>query len=653
VLPDLLASLDLPRFGRVTDYVGAWAIEPRAGQALLDLVGRTDLGRHVAESVAPTRSAAAGASLAKSGQQTIGVVMLTGTLQKATSSMSAGTSTVEARRELRKAAADPDIDAILLAIDSPGGTVAGTADLAADVRAANAKKPVWAFVDDLGASAAYWVASQADRIFANDKTALVGSIGTLSVVYDLSAAAEKEGIKTLVFGTGPLKGTGAPGAPVTEDQQAYIRGIVEDAQLSFDAAVRKGRGLTDKQLADVKSGGVFGATEALSLKLIDGIQSFDATVAGLAAEARKRDRMTSTRAAGPGPQRSAAMTETETLPAAGAPAKPATYSADVDAQIAAVLRAQREALAAEAERVAAVQQHCTKHPDIAAKAIREGWTSEKAELAAMRADLAVSPVRTGGPNFVFGKEKLAAGVGLDAVLEAGLSRSMGVRDVEKRYKPEVLEAADAHYRGLGLQQVIMLAAAANGYAAGPGERITTATSARSSDTPSRSGSGRRPPPSACPASSATSPTRNSWPGTWRRTRPGGRSRREVRLELPAGHVVPDARQHGVRGGRPGREDQARVGQRGELHPAGEDLRQDVRPHPAGHHQRRPRGVPRPPQPPRPRAREEVQQRVLDRKFLSDHATFWTAARTNYISGATTNLGLDGVGLGLGVKAFRR
>jgi signal peptide peptidase SppA len=193
-----------------------------------------------------------------------------------------GTSSVQVRQNVRQAAADPNVSGILLAIDSPGGTVAGTADLAADVRAARRQKPVWAQIQDLGASAAYWVASQADQVFANDRTALVGSVGTLMTVYDMSALAEKAGVKALVFATGPLKGTGAMGAPVTDGQQAYLQQIVDDSQASFDAAVRAGRGMSAKELAAVRTGAVFTAPQALDLKLLDGIRSLDRTLEALA-----------------------------------------------------------------------------------------------------------------------------------------------------------------------------------------------------------------------------------------------------------------------------------------------------------------------------------------------------------------------------------
>jgi signal peptide peptidase SppA len=216
------------------------------------------------------------------GGKTTAVIRIGGTLMKSASSLG-GTSTVQLRRDVRNAATDPNVSAILLAIDSPGGAVAGTADLAADVKAATRKKPVWAHVDDLGASAAYWIASQANAIYANSPTALIGSIGTVMTIYDQSQAAEQAGVKTLVFRTGPLKGAGTPGEPITEDQTGHFQKLVNEVQTHFDHAVRSGRGMSAAQLAAVRSGGVFPADEAKSLGLIDGVRSLDSTLAALSA----------------------------------------------------------------------------------------------------------------------------------------------------------------------------------------------------------------------------------------------------------------------------------------------------------------------------------------------------------------------------------
>lgn len=380
-------TLDVPDFARLADYSGVWAIESQAGAALLAKARMMNLRLHVEETAAPKRKSEAGS--VPVGKQEIGVVMLAGPLMKAVGSMQAGTSTVQARRDIRKLAADPKIDAILLMIDSPGGTVAGTASLAADIKAAAKSKPVWAYADDLCASAAYWLASQADQIFANDRTAMVGSIGTLCVLQDVSKAAEAAGVRTIVIGTGSLKGAGAPGAEITEEQEAYFRGLVEDAQVSFDAAISKGRGLTAKQLSDAKTGGVFGASEALERGLIDGIKSFDAVITDLAAEARKRNRESNqTRVQSP-VTRSSKMDETLITPAVetGAVAT-ATSNAIVQQVIISPAAEMRAEAAAESRRIAAIKKHCGANHDLVARAIEGNWTAEKTELESMKADLA-------------------------------------------------------------------------------------------------------------------------------------------------------------------------------------------------------------------------------------------------------------------------
>jgi signal peptide peptidase SppA len=276
----MFERLLVPAFARLSDYFGPWAYEPERFLAQWELIRSTDMARHMATS-SPSRNSNI-EMISGRGGKSVAVIKILGTLMKSQSSFG-GTSTVQLRRDIRQAAADPNVSGILLAIDSPGGTVAGTADLAADVRAARKQKPVWAHIDDLGASAAYWVASQTDAIYANSPTALVGSIGTLMTVYDVSVAAEREGVKALVFATGPLKGAGAPGSVVTDEQRAYFQGLVDDAQTAFDSAVRGGRGMNATQLTAVRTGAVFPASKAVDLKLIDGIRSLEKTVEALAA----------------------------------------------------------------------------------------------------------------------------------------------------------------------------------------------------------------------------------------------------------------------------------------------------------------------------------------------------------------------------------
>ena len=202
-----------------------------------------------------------------------------------------GTNTVRARQAIRKAVDDGDVKSILLHVDSPGGTVAGTADLAREVRDANAKKPVYAHIDDLGASAAYWAASQARSITAN-QTAEIGSIGVLAIVNDLSGAAEMEGIKVHVISTGDYKGAFAPGTEVTDDQLKYLQGVVNDVFAFFRADVMSGRGMAREAFDRVADGRTWIASKAKGLGLIDAVQSMDRTLEQIAAGRRPARRQT-------------------------------------------------------------------------------------------------------------------------------------------------------------------------------------------------------------------------------------------------------------------------------------------------------------------------------------------------------------------------
>jgi len=204
----------------------------------------------------------------------IAVLSLIGPLMKGQSKFG-GTSSVGARIQLRKALADDDVRAILLAIDSPGGHVAGTKDLADEIAAA--QKPEFAQIDDLAASAALWIASQADQVFAN-ATALVGSIGTYMVVYDSSEAFEREGVKVHVISTGDLKGAMVEGSKITKAQLAAEQELVNDINDFFVNAMADGRDLSREAIEDIADGRVWIAAKAQKLGLIDGIQTFPQTL---------------------------------------------------------------------------------------------------------------------------------------------------------------------------------------------------------------------------------------------------------------------------------------------------------------------------------------------------------------------------------------
>lgn len=158
------------------------------------------------------------------------------------------TSSEDIGAAIREAGERDDIKAVFLNIDSPGGTVAGTPELAAAVKSLNDHKPVYAFSSGLMCSAAYWVASQARAIYATP-SAQIGSIGVVQAVIDNSAALDKAGIKVEVFSVGKFKAMGAPGTPLTDDQRELISSNLAEIARDFHAAVlAKGRAIPAEAL---------------------------------------------------------------------------------------------------------------------------------------------------------------------------------------------------------------------------------------------------------------------------------------------------------------------------------------------------------------------------------------------------------------------
>lgn len=189
---------------------------------------------------------------------------------------------------LRELATDPRVRQVVLRIDSPGGAVDGTQALAAAVAALSV--PVTAQVRGCCASAAYWVAAQADRIEASAETDLIGSLGVFSALIDTSAAAAALGVTVHLIASGPLKGQGyVDGAPIAPEAIAEARHRIAATAAVFFAAVAAGRPALAGRLAELGTGATWIASEALGLGLIDHIHI---TTAGQApAQPRKEPPM--------------------------------------------------------------------------------------------------------------------------------------------------------------------------------------------------------------------------------------------------------------------------------------------------------------------------------------------------------------------------
>lgn len=170
----------------------------------------------------------------------------------------------ETAAALMQATENPAVRTILLDIDSPGGTVNGTPELAQVVRTVAKNKHVYAFTAGQCCSAAYWVASQADVIYAAP-SATVGSIGVILPVVDSSALYDRCGLKMEVFSAGKYKSAGMDGTSLTEEQRDRLTQQINATWESFKQAVTRRRAIDE---ADMEGQSFYG-TEAREKKLVD------------------------------------------------------------------------------------------------------------------------------------------------------------------------------------------------------------------------------------------------------------------------------------------------------------------------------------------------------------------------------------------------
>lgn len=175
------------------------------------------------------------------------------------------------RAALAQAVANPDVGAIVLDVDSPGGTVAGTPETAQAIKDAAAAKPLVAMVDSLCASAAYWSVSGARAIWAQPSAEL-GSIGVMATHLDHSGMLDKEGVKPTIIRSksATYKAEGNPLEPLSEDAIAYLQSRADEQEDAFVAAIAAGRKTpADTVRETYGKGRVMSAQNALAAGMID------------------------------------------------------------------------------------------------------------------------------------------------------------------------------------------------------------------------------------------------------------------------------------------------------------------------------------------------------------------------------------------------
>lgn len=252
--------------GNAAAWNTLWAME---AQSLRNLVGSS----HRAAESQPDKPAAKPYTVSGS-TAIIPIVGIIGKYPSILDALFGGVSTIALQSQIDAAINDDEVDNIVLYIDSPGGTVSGTTDLAEYIAAAKETKPITAYVSDHCFSAAYWIASQCTRIIANEG-AFIGSIGVYSIIVDNSKAAADAGITVHLVSSGDYKGLEEEGLPIDGKAIEETQRQVNSAAMLFQNSVATGRKLPNNTVKQLADGRIHIASDAMKLKLIDAIGSID------------------------------------------------------------------------------------------------------------------------------------------------------------------------------------------------------------------------------------------------------------------------------------------------------------------------------------------------------------------------------------------
>lgn len=258
-----------------------WAIHPDKLRVIESVLARKIAGEEVSD-----QEIEAAVSKKKQGKQrrdgSVAVIPIHGTItQRADwlTEWSGGASTEQIGQMIDEAAADPAIQAIILNVDSSGGSVYGVEELAVKIHSTSKQKKVVAAVDSVAASAAYWLASQASELVVTPNGE-VGSIGVYILHVDRSEAMAKYGHKPTYVKAGERKTAGHPYGPLDEIGRAELQAGVDDYYDKFVRAVARGRNATLSAVRDgYGRGGMVRAEQAVKEGMADRVATFESVLA--------------------------------------------------------------------------------------------------------------------------------------------------------------------------------------------------------------------------------------------------------------------------------------------------------------------------------------------------------------------------------------
>lgn len=200
------------------------------------------------------------------------------------SSSGVGTSVELLSKWFDDAMRNPDVQAVVFDVDSPGGSVEGLEELSAQIFKARGVKPTIAVANGMAASAAYYIASSAET-FAVAPSGMVGSIGTLMSHIDISKHDEMQGVKETLIFAGKFKVEGSPLEPLGDEARAEFQRVVDRYYGQFVGDVARNRGVSAQAVLDgYGQGRMLMADEALAAGMVDRVATLDDILVGLGAK---------------------------------------------------------------------------------------------------------------------------------------------------------------------------------------------------------------------------------------------------------------------------------------------------------------------------------------------------------------------------------
>jgi protease-4 len=182
--------------------------------------------------------------------------------------------------DLERAATDPTVKAIVLRVDSPGGTVTGSAQIYDELLEMD--KPIVVSMASTAASGGYYVSAPAEYIFARPDT-VTGSIGVIYTIINAEELLADLGVEVTTITSGPNKDFGSLWSELTPEQREILESLVDESYAEFVRIVATGRGLSEEEVRALSDGRIYSGRQALAIGLVDELGDLEAAIAKAAA----------------------------------------------------------------------------------------------------------------------------------------------------------------------------------------------------------------------------------------------------------------------------------------------------------------------------------------------------------------------------------